>query len=1807
LFDSHEVVKQDDGSFVAVPKAQEETPDFNYSALNYARNKVSKTGNVEATKMIDAAINAYKETPNDSTRQALREVAESSSIVKDTINKALDFHVSQIESIANTTEKPDFSPSQSVTNSMQSAEDVQSNNSEIPNSSVISKTETTENPVTEQSLATGKEISAAVNEPADIDRIQAQKNEKKAIEKTVSSPYSNPPVSAHDLKIGQHFVSGSNSKAKQSGKNYEFNLPKSVYRVEKISDKSLSITDVDSGETYRVQKNQLNSDKPLDTHVLTDEQLQTIKSKTDGLKPSVKDEGGEVNQSEAVINDVIKRLKGGEKITAFFHPFEYESHGSFKQVRRLDKKDQVELGYVDGRFIQTQTPELDAFNMHPKKNVVIKDGTHGIDIEKDIRSGKFFDFSELPIPNANTKTDGIKFSKTSLESTLDMKSSEAGIPVEDRKVLKSAILKKLNSQYKDNPKLVKSKNGDDILVAWNGIKHAMNAGLPTWQEAIAALHIENLIENADLLEVRPDKLGRKDPATTTLYQVEANFDGVPNTVTIFVKNHSDGNRYYDHVTIENSPVGLTESEKNDSSSPTLPYAGDSKSINQSKTSSTNQNTYTKESLSSELKRVADEAFGKGWFARLLATGKFKIIDSTEAKAFTKETGVQAFYHNGTTYFVADGIASKTDLVGLLKHEISIHALKMGKDDAGFQSILKQIESMRGKNAAVDKAFKSAERAGTSKADLLEEVAGYLVEQSPELKLTQRLLAWFRNAIRKLTGDRFANNLTVNDLNYMAREALRNAPSELVLDAVEPMGMKRSANEKLLAPNGKPSNLNAMQHAQVRTPEFKAWFGDWENDAENASKVVDDNGEPLVVYHGTNKAESDFYEFSHDKYKSGSGQNEGGQMFFFTPSLESAKGYSFLAARNNGLEYDQEKGWQEDKYERIIESFINLRNPIMVESIDDQVASQFKRNKENDGMVRYRWVAIDEDYENFNDDNWKKEIAELGIDNSNQIKSATENTGAFDSSNNDIRYSKTEPNVTFADTQGKPTDDDYTKNRELTKSTLRHVKETARRFGDEIVHGTGSFLGGARTRLENISAKLGAKYIGLERNIATHESRTIKAVQPFMAKTKTMNKADAADFDYAMKNADSAKLNELVDKYQMRAEYDAVRATLDQLREDAIDTGLAIGKIEDYFPRVLRDSKGMLNAMGKGDDFPVFTRRIREYAADLGVSYNTLSDDLKAELINSMIENNYNGMGGLSATKSRKFEKIPAELNQFYLNSNAAMLQHIHNMVKHIEYRKFLGHIPKKVASIRHELGVTQAEIKVQSKLMHEATTEDAKESARQKRNELIGTEKQLEAYLSKYLLQRDYKENIATYIMKLIADGEIQPHQERIVQEVLNARLHEHGATGAWAAYKNLALIDTMGSPISAITQIGDFTWALYEGGGLFGGLKAISKAFRKDVVFDRTDYGLERIAQEFTESDTFAGAVDKVFGLVGIKAITGKASDSLLNAISDKLTRQANANDANLLKKLETYFENDANQVLSDLKNGVINDNTRLMIYSRYLDFAPVTLSELPIKYQTSGNGRVFYMLKSYTLKLFDVYRREAVKEIFSGDKQRAIQGMKNLTMILALLMLTGAGADELKDYILGRNTDFDDRVTDNLWKLAGLSKFITWQVRREGLGTAAFKQIMPPFAFVNAVGNDIIHATDINRHPKNEMWVNGLDTTNSIPVVGKWVWWRYGRGQQAHKELSEIRFKKEMDNLKDVKDEFEQLEGDEKKRFYIEHKAEFGRLKQAGHVQASANRIKEIINKQRAQPKSDAREAVISKLEKQRDSVISRFVGMS
>ena len=125
------------------------------------------------------------------------------------------------------------------------------------------------------------------------------------------------------------------------------------------------------------------------------------------------------------------------------------------------------------------------------------------------------------------------------------------------------------------------------------------------------------------------------------------------------------------------------------------------------------------------------------------------------------------------------------------------------------------------------------------------------------------------------------------------------------------------SNKLLAPNGKPSNLNATQYELVRTTAFKKWFGDWENDPANSSKVVDENGEPLVVYRGMPKKRrvGNIFRYNVNMFGTkGVGSRKTNKFaFYFTDIKEVADEYG----RN--LSDDDDSEWIIKEY------FLNIRN------------------------------------------------------------------------------------------------------------------------------------------------------------------------------------------------------------------------------------------------------------------------------------------------------------------------------------------------------------------------------------------------------------------------------------------------------------------------------------------------------------------------------------------------------------------------------------------------------------------------------------------------------------------------------------------------------------------------------------------------------------------------------------------------------------------------------------------------------------------------------------------------------------------
>lgn len=89
--------------------------------------------------------------------------------------------------------------------------------------------------------------------------------------------------------------------------------------------------------------------------------------------------------------------------------------------------------------------------------------------------------------------------------------------------------------------------------------------------------------------------------------------------------------------------------------------------------------------------------------------------------------------------------------------------------------------------------------------------------------------------------------------------------------------------------------------------FKNWFGD--------SKVVDENGEPLVVYHGSLERSLEVFDTTRETTRSAHGDQAGA---YFTPDAATAAGYT-----RPGLRDTANKG----KRGRVYAAYLSLQNPL----------------------------------------------------------------------------------------------------------------------------------------------------------------------------------------------------------------------------------------------------------------------------------------------------------------------------------------------------------------------------------------------------------------------------------------------------------------------------------------------------------------------------------------------------------------------------------------------------------------------------------------------------------------------------------------------------------------------------------------------------------------------------------------------------------------------------------------------------------------------------------------------------------------
>lgn len=353
--------------------------------------------------------------------------------------------------------------------------------------------------------------------------------------------------------------------------------------------------------------------------------------------------------------------------------------------------------------------------------------------------------------------------------------------------------------------------------------------------------------------------------------------------------------------------------------------------------------------------------------------------------------------DGTIHMVASNLTPRTALPVML-HEMFhqggeklIGGKEWGNLMGRLGSLYRQSEQSSGKarefyDRARARVAAARRKGAVGRAMEVEEFAAYAIEEYEKdprslpaaiRKWVEDLLGVIKTWMVKNYGKQIGA-VTPAQLAAMARWALMDVAVEKRGEIFGPLGEVFSSGTD-----------------QTDTPAFQRWFGD--------SKVVDKNGAPLVVYHGTT---GDFSQFDTAKAGAATGHRSADMGIFLTADAGIAS--QFAGERVDDTTWPIRMTHKSGG--NVVPAYLSVKNPLVITARD--FASRFVRGAESASKFRNQAIQDGHDGilikgdvslgEQFGGDEYAADA--WVVFRPEQIKSAIGNSGAFDPDNADIRYS-----------------------------------------------------------------------------------------------------------------------------------------------------------------------------------------------------------------------------------------------------------------------------------------------------------------------------------------------------------------------------------------------------------------------------------------------------------------------------------------------------------------------------------------------------------------------------------------------------------------------------------------------------------------------------------------------------------------------------------------------------------------------------------------------------------------------------------
>ena len=385
----------------------------------------------------------------------------------------------------------------------------------------------------------------------------------------------------------------------------------------------------------------------------------------------------------------------------------------------------------------------------------------------------------------------------------------------------------------------------------------------------------------------------------------------------------------------------------------------------------------------------------GWMGEKLQQGAVRRLD------------------DGSYALVLRPSTSKTKMLEIIAHEIGHIHEKFAFDSASEytqKKIIKEfnawfdahgnisakelVESMRPRAMARATRFEDPMmQASKAKAYwrsfgewYADQVARWATSSEKPLTVVDKFFKKIADALKKFYA-------TVKGQKYLPTESMKNFLDNIVRqNAFDEIADRKNKGQMALFADSLVQKTN-----KTDTPEFKRWFGD--------SKVVNEDGSPMVMYHGTN---SNILKFN--KNKIGKNFPETSKGFYFTNRPRMAGIYSDSMA-NAVSEWNPKSKFSKEvkPSANIVPVYLSLKNPKIIDiTNNDNYFSPENLLDENNGKA-----VLDAKKEGYDGLIIKKNVdskfshSVVVAFEPTQIKSAIGNTGEFNPENKDIRFAKSQ--------------------------------------------------------------------------------------------------------------------------------------------------------------------------------------------------------------------------------------------------------------------------------------------------------------------------------------------------------------------------------------------------------------------------------------------------------------------------------------------------------------------------------------------------------------------------------------------------------------------------------------------------------------------------------------------------------------------------------------------------------------------------------------------------------------------------------